>query len=523
MRRFVSEFRIGLVLAAGLAATTGFAGPLSLTILHTNDLHAHVEPVKIKGKEYGGYARLASAIIEQNRTAENPILLDAGDVFQGTLYFNVYEGLADLSFMNVIGYRAMAVGNHEFDRGPQVLANFAKMASFPLLSANLDVSQEPLLKDLIKAFVITEVAGEKVGIVGCTTPDLPTISSMGPNVRMKDLVKSLQAAADELKKQGVNKIIAVSHCSYGLDMDVASKVRGIDVIVGGHSHTLLGDIHIEGVDKPRNPYPTVVKDPDGNNVLVVQSWEWGKVLGKIKVSFDDAGKVTEWSDAGPIVIDDTLPENPFVAQIVAAFQKPIQALKIQPVGELEDNLTQHYGDSDSTMGNVISDAMLEATKGQGAVAAFMNAGGIRRGLEPGRITYGQVIEVQPFGNTMVVMELTGTELKAAIEHGAANFPGFSGAALYPSRGTSYEVDTTKPAGSRITNLVIGGKPWSESEKYLVCFNSFTSTGGDAHEVLKNATGKRVDTGFIDSDALIEYFKANQPVKMKNENRIVLKK
>jgi len=524
MIKAVPFFRAGFAVASALVAAWASAAGITITVLHTNDLHAHVESVTIKGKQYGGYARLASAILEQRAASENPLLIDAGDVFQGTLYFNVYEGLADLSFLNLMGYRAMAVGNHEFDRGPQPLATFAKMANFPLVAANLDVSQEPLLKDLVKPSVVTEVGGEKIGIVGVTTPDLPTISAMGPTVRMKELVKSVQTAVDDLTKQGVDKIILLSHCGFGVDLQTAREVRNVDMIVGGHSHTLLGDVKIEGVTPSGNPYPTIVKDAAGQDILVVQAWEWGKVLGKIRLTFDDKGKVTDWSKDGPIVIDESLPENPFVAQIIAAFQRPILALQTQKVGESQSNLTRDPVDNgDSTMGNVVADAMLELTASQDVVAAFMNAGGVRRGLEAGPITYGQAIEVQPFGNTLILIDVTGAELKAALEHGASRFPEFSGGTLYPSRGTSYVVDATQPVGSRVVQIVVAGQPWSAEKTYRICVNSFTAGGGDDHATLKSAPGRRVDTGFIDVDALIEYLKKHNPVTMQNENRLTVKK
>ena len=137
--------------AVGMAlASLSLAADYKLTIIHTNDLHARVEPVVISRQEYGGYARLATAIQEELGAAENALLLDAGDVFQGTLYFNVYGGLADAAIMNYIGYSAMAVGNHEFDRGAPTLAKFAQQLQFPLLSANLDVAGDLDLKDLIR-------------------------------------------------------------------------------------------------------------------------------------------------------------------------------------------------------------------------------------------------------------------------------------------------------------------------------------------------------------------------------------
>ena len=175
---------IALILSCAPIALANF----TVTFLHTNDLHSHVEPVKIKGVELGGYARQATLIKKFRNESPNPILLNGGDTFQGTLFFNVYLGLADVAFMNQVGYQAMAAGNHEFDRGPKVLADFARLAAFPILAANLDVSSDPDLKGLIKPSAIITVGTERIGVVGAVTPDLMDISSPGDNVKLKDLI-----------------------------------------------------------------------------------------------------------------------------------------------------------------------------------------------------------------------------------------------------------------------------------------------------------------------------------------------
>ena len=162
--------KLALLLTMALLASAG-AKPLTVTILHTDDLHGHVDPTKIGENMYGGYTRQATLMKQYSQSDVNPLILSGGDTFQGTLFYNLYKGLADVLFMNLQGYQAMAVGNHEFDDGPPALAAFARKANFPLLSANLDVSQEPLLKDLIKPYAVLMVDGEKVGVIGAVTPD----------------------------------------------------------------------------------------------------------------------------------------------------------------------------------------------------------------------------------------------------------------------------------------------------------------------------------------------------------------
>lgn len=523
MKKVVSSvvLIVGLVM---LQASSARAKAITVTILHTNDMHAHVEPFAQRGRNMGGYARQATLIARYRASDPNPILLCAGDTFQGTLYFNVYEGLADLAFMNIAGYQAMAVGNHEFDRGPAVLARFAALAGFPLLAANLDVSNEPELAALIKSYVVLVVGGERIGIVGAVPPDLLSISIPGPGVRVKDLVTSVQAAIDEMTAQGVDKIILLSHVGYAGDIEVAGHVRGVDVIVGGHSHTLLGAI--PGLPQPRGAYPTVARDLDGNTVLIVQAWEWGKLLGRIKVDFDDAGRVARFSDALPVPVDASVPEDATVKSLVAALTRPLAAARDQVVGHTGRGVPTTRATAlhaDNPMANVITDAMLAVTEKAGSTAAFINAGGVRSGIEPGPITYGQAVMVQPFNNTLVQIDLTGADLKAVLDETLGGLPESAAGLLYPSRGTSYVIDLGKPAGQRVTDLIVAGRPVETDATYRITVPSFIASGGDNHLLVKNAQGRRYDTGILDIDAFVNFLKANDPIDGRLQGRVSIGK
>ncbi|MBS1713657.1 MAG: 5'-nucleotidase C-terminal domain-containing protein [Armatimonadetes bacterium] len=496
MRRF---------LLAGLVAVSAVAwADTTVTFIHTNDLHAHVEPVKVKGQDLGGYARQATVIKRLKASAVNPLVLNGGDTFQGTLYFNVYKGMADAAFMNAVGYQAMAVGNHEFDLGPSALADFARAVDFPILAANLDLENEPALKGLIKASTVLEAGGVKVGIVGAVTPELPQISNIGDNVRLKPLVESVQAEVDALSSQGIDKIVLVSHCGYGLEKQVATKLRGVDMVVGGHTHTFLGDTKLPGDLRSGGPYPTVVKGADGATVLVVQSWEWGKVVGHIVVTFDDGGKVKAWSKDQPTAVTSDVPEDPLVRSMVAALRKPIEELMTKDVGRTKADVPKSGPGAQGVMADMITDAMLEATVKQGSVVALMNEGGIRSALNAGRITYGDAISVQPFNNTLTIVDLTGQELKEALESGV----------LFVSAGTSFTVRSGK-----VSDLVVAGRPVELEKTYRCTFNSFVAKGGDGLEVVKNAKGYRYDTGLLDIDALLDYLKSKGEIDLKPQNRI----
>jgi subtilisin family serine protease len=290
----------------------------SFTLLHTNDTHARLEPFQPWGEPVqGGVARRYTAIQEVKAEGRNVILLDAGDAFQGTLYFNVWQGEEEAYFMNALGYQAMAVGNHEFDSGPAALADFIDLADFPVLSANIDASAEPTLAGLIEAYTVLDVGGEQVGVFGLTTEETSILSSPGPNVVFNDTVTTAQATVAELEGMGINKIIALTHLGYGPDQALAAAVDGIDVIVGGHSHTLLGSM--EGA---AGPYPTVVDSPSGDPVLVVTAQDWGRYLGRLDVAFTADGELIGYSGE-PIFIDESIAEDPAIAADVATFAEPI--------------------------------------------------------------------------------------------------------------------------------------------------------------------------------------------------------
>ncbi|MCH8979213.1 MAG: 5'-nucleotidase C-terminal domain-containing protein [Armatimonadetes bacterium] len=511
-----------LLLAAFVASCTpGTAvGDFTLTILHTNDMHAHMDATKYKDVMYGGYARQATLVDRIRGEVENVLLLSGGDTFQGTIYFNTYEGLSDLAFMNYVGYDAMAVGNHEFDRGPAVLAAFVRQAKFPVLAANIDVSGDEHLSDLIGKSVIREVGGERIGIVGAIIPILHEISSPGENVKMLDLVTAVQSEIDRLTSQGVDKIVVVAHVGYSDEVRLAEALQGVDIIVGGHSDTFLGSF--DGSPETGRPYPTVVKNADGDTALVVQAWHWGMVLGRLDVEFDDQGRVVAWT-GGPIPITEEIAEDPVVRSMAAAFAKPVEELKNRVIGSTETELdrSDQYVKG-SVMSELIADAQLAAVEKLGVVAAFINSGGVRAPIEPGDISYGAAIIVQPFNNSITTLVLTGPELKAALEHGVSKGGEGHGGFLTPSEGTSYTVDHSKPVGQRVSEIVIGGEAFDISKSYKIAMNAYTAGGGDAHEVLKNAKGERYDTGLLDIDALVEYLMANTPLTRGTARRVTLK-
>jgi 5'-nucleotidase / UDP-sugar diphosphatase len=511
------------------------AGGFTITLLHSNDTHDHLEPTAYSGKdaagkdykaEYGGVARIKTALETLKKTSTNPIVLDAGDVFTGTIYGMIYKGLADLAYMESFGVQAQTIGNHEFDNGPKQLAEYIKSATFPVVSANIDVSAEPLLKDLLKKSTVLEVRGQKIGIVGVTTPDTPITSSPGDTVKFLDPLSSVQAEVDRLRASGVTKIILLSHLGYSKDLELAAKLKGVGVIVGGHSHTPLGKFEGNGLPASEGAYPTVRKDANGKTILVSQVWEWGKFYGALRVTFDNDGTPVSWG--GKVTpVTETFKGDTRLAATLKAFTVPVDAFRKEIVGAASSKLNGERGDvrkRETNLSNVIADANLWKTQKYNTTISLQNGGGVRASIEAGPITVGQIINVQPFGNTLYVLDLTGAEIRASLENGVSQWEAGAGRFLHVS-GLKYSFDLAQKPGSRITDVQIkdgtGFKAIDPAAVYKVVVNNFMASGGDGFEALKNAKGTRIDTYLPDYQVMQEYIASLKTVDAKLEGRITI--
>lgn len=527
-------YRRRQVLKAGAAlglASLGLGraqGGFTLTLAHTNDTHAHLEPMEVtlsgKRVKVGGVAQRIAFFDRLRASRRNLLILDAGDVFQGTLYFNQYRGLADRYFMHRALYRVMALGNHEFNLGPGPLAEFLRGARFKVVSANVRVEGEPRLKGLLSPYAILAVGQERVGVIGLTTPDTREISNPGPTVNFLDPYEPAQRAVYELLRKGVNKIVVLSHLGYGEDLKLARRLVGVQVIVGGHSHTLLGSFpHRELV--PAGPYPTVVKNPEGKDVLVVQAWEWGKVVGLLEVTFDAKGELLAYKGEPILMTPEVSPEDFFAKEALLAYAQPVMALMGQVIAQAKVDLIGERAvvrRRESNLGNLIADGMVWKTRNAGVRIALQNGGGIRATIPKGPITMGRVYEVLPFGNTLVVMDLKGREIKAALENGVSQWEQSAGRFLQVS-GLRYAFDLSRPVGDRVVRVEVkaegGYVPLDLEATYRVVVNNFIANGGDGFTVLKEAQGYRVDTGFSDAESFMEYLQELKEAEAGLEGRI----
>ncbi|WP_084543911.1 5'-nucleotidase C-terminal domain-containing protein [Paenisporosarcina indica] len=511
--------------------------PFTLSLMHTNDTHAHLDNV----------AKRITAIKEVRAVKPDALLLDAGDVFSGTLYFNEFKGQADLEFMNLAKYDLMTLGNHEFDlgstpEGHQALAEFIEGADFPIVSSNVNFSADDNLKDLYKSgvavdpkggaihnAVIKNVGGQKVGFIGLTTEETAEISSAN-DVTFKNYIDSANAAVDALEAQGVNKIVALSHLGFddnpAFDNDqlLAANVDGIDVIVGGHSHTQLNAPVISNKDENGK-----AKDP----TIIVQGYQYGDFLGTLDVTFNKDGVVT--GNAGSLIKVADKVEDEAAAALLAPYSEQIATVKNTETGATAvtvlDNprsTTDNVRANETRLGNLIADGMLWKAKqfNENAVIAMQNGGGIRAPIDAGPITLGDVLTTLPFGNTLATMTLSGAEIKAALEHSVSQSPKESGGFLHIS-GMKFKYDNSLAAGKRVTSMKVKNTDGSFTDikldaNYVVATNAFTAKGGDGFDVFKNAyeAGRVTDLGAADWENLRDYVKELGTVDPQIEGRIV---
>ena len=514
-----------LACGAALTLTSGAAlADFSLTILHTNDFHARFEPISKydsgcgeednqAGKCFGGSARLQTAIATAKARAVNSILVDGGDQFQGTLFYTYYKGKLAAEMMNQMGYDAMTVGNHEFDDGPEVLKGFSSAVNFPILMSNADISGEAMLTDAIQKSVVIEKGGEMIGLIGLTPQDTDELASPGPNVTFSDPVAAVQGEVDRLTADGVNKIIVLSHSGYGVDQRVAEGTTGVDVIVGGHSNTYLSNVS----DRASGPYPTVV-----NDVQIVQAYAYGKFLGELNVIFDDDGVVAS-ATGEPLLIDRFVAEDATTKARIAEAAAPLEEIRQKVVAEAAEPIG---GDRDvcrameCSMGSLIADAMLDRVKDQGIEIAIQNGGGIRASIDAGPVTMGEVLTVLPFQNTLSTFQVTGATFIEALENGVSQVE--EGAGRFPQvAGVTYTFDPKAEAGSRVSDVMVGGTAIEADKLYGVVSNNYVRNGGDGYAMFKDAANA-YDFGPDLADVTAEFLAAKGPFTPYTDGRITVK-
>ena len=530
------HLKIGLFSASVLALTAGTAlADFELNILHINDLHSRIEAINKsdstcsaqdaeKNECFGGIARVKAAIDARRAelAGKNVLTLDAGDQFQGSLFYTTYKSAPIADFMNGIGFDAMAIGNHEFDDGPEELAKFIDALNFPMISGNTLAGLNTPIADKFKPYIVKEFGEEKVAVVSVLATDTDETSSPGDSILFADEISYLKEAVKEIEGQGIDKIVLLSHVGYVKDQEIAAAVDGIDVIVGGHSHTLLSNTD----EKAAGPYPTMVKNPAGQDVPIVQAYAYSKYLGDLTVVFDDAG-VVKTATGEPKLLDASVtPDAAFTAK-VEELAGPIEDLKQKEIGatsEAVDGSREVCRATECTMGNLVADAMVDRLKDQGITIAIQNGGGLRASIDAGTVTMGEVLTVLPFQNTLASFQLKGSDIVAALENGVSQVEEAAG--RFPQvSGLKYTADLNKPAGSRISGVEVKeGDAFvaiDPDKLYGVATNNYMRSGGHGYKVFATGGQNAYDFGPGLETVVADYIAKNSPYKPYTDGRVTV--
>lgn len=517
---------LSILLAAALLLGGTALYAQTFTILHVNDTHSHV--LKFGPKDgnldgtIGGLAKAATVIGETRATDPNVILLHAGDLFHGTLFFNMYFGVPQLQIMRQLGFDAMAVGNHEFDYGPDILAYALSQAygtdTLPLLSANLDMSGYPALATWVKPSIIKEIDGVKIGIFGMTVPNVPT-SRPDPVVILGGddpavIMGIAGQTAGALRAAGAQVVIMLSHLGYAYDQAVAQNVPGIDIIVGGHDHYLFEQPHI-------------FTNPGGTQTIVVQAGKYYEDIGKMHFTYADGQVLLD--DYQIIPLDETVPDDPTVAAMLAQLQQGVEQrygdVYYDVLATAQWDITTTYDPAgrsrDTAMGNLITDAMRDFTHTDIAVTPN---GLISEGLTQGPIVGADLFRPVSYGYDpetglglkIATFRITPFELMKGLEVGLAYLP-YDETAFLQVSGMKYKYDSTRPMGERVLKVKIHGKKlYLRDKTYTVT----TNTGVLALLPLMgvNVTDVHVLPD-LEYDVLKSYVEKLGTVKYKSKGRI----
>jgi len=476
IRRFI-------LIAVMLAGARAFAADtIRIRVYHTNDVHGWImrRPDKFqKDRLIGGGAALASLI---GRETGPKLVLDAGDWWQGTPEGSLTKGVAVADVFNAVGYDAIVIGNHEYDNGGDDLRALIGKMKMPVLSANTFGSDGKLVP-WVRPWIIKEVAGVKIGIFGLTTANMRSLA-FPKNIAGLVFRREVDVARDAvkaLKKKGATVIIAVTHVGleqenskFEGDQTIAREVPGIDLIVGGHSHTFLTR-PIRG----------------DNGTLIVQTGCYLVKVGRAELDIDpETKKVVSSSDELIDLWPDRVGEDPAVKAIVAGHAEAVGKIFKTVIATAPVQMSRE-SDRESSIGDWMADCYRDAA---GADVALQNGGGIRADIPAGPVTLRTIFNVMPFDNTLVKLNMRGSDLRAVLDHGAgiARIAQISGAAV--------EVDRSKPAGERLASAEVGGAPIDDTKMYSIVTLDFLTNGGDGYSVFDRFVSSET-AGLFARDAL----------------------
>lgn len=531
MRRALIVLLLTLTVASPAAARI-----VRLTVMHTNDIHGGISPsdATYMNREFpprlGGAASMITILRNTREKAETRgqdfLLLDSGDIFQGTPIGTLTKGRAVVDFMNRAGYDAWSLGNHDFDEGKENCKELVQRASFPVLAANLLSKDTGQVVDWVEPWIVKDFGDLRVGVFGLITPETANMSFPAnvAGLEFEPMAAAARQAIAELRAQNVDVILAVGHVGIPYDpeeyarhvaeagwpseddprcnaMDIAHQVPGIDAFFCGHIH--------KGFDE--------AWEVPNTHTLLFQTYGRGSGAGLVTLTIDtDTNQILGhefWSERGYLVtfFEDEFWPDDNERKIVDAETARSEAGMDEVIGHAADKFPR--GDADSPLGFAVCDAMLEES---GADFSFTNLGGLRDDLRPGPITHRDVFQVLPFGNKMVLMDISGALLREVVETRISG----SHHGLYIGGGRIV-FNPTRPDFDRITSFEVGGKPWDPTATYRVVTSDFLAQGNADLKMLPLVpSSQTIYTGKTMREAMENWVARHDPVSPTSDGRWV---
>ncbi len=476
-----------------------------VTILHTNDFHMHLlsDTDATTKKPIGGSARISTFVDSVRAYNPRTLLVDAGDnIGGGPPIGQFFYGKNVIETYNAIGYDLATFGNHEFDWGTETLKERMSEATFDYVSANvIDTGTKSTFADA--PYVIKTFGFLNIGFTGVDTVDLPIlVNPTGiENISVTDPVSAINAVTGELQGKTHYNVV-LSHMGYDVDKVFADKISNVNLIIGGHSHTLL-------------------KTPDVvNGIPIVQTGSYGYNVGKVVLEFtvSPSGAKLDNFRYSLVPITDSFSEDPKIKAIIDPYNAELSKKMDEVIGEALVDLDGERGNvrtKETNLGDFIADWMKEISD---ADITIINGGGIRASIKKGPITVGSVYTALPFDNYLVLIEITGKQVIDALENGFSQVETAQG--KFPQiSGIRVKVNLKKPAGSRVVEVLVGDEPIELDKVYKVVTNDFMAAGGDGYVAFKGAKSSRSVTGNFMRDDLVDYIRANPKVEATVDGRI----
>lgn len=473
----------------------------------------------------GGYARIVSKLKELKETKKdlNPIYLNAGDNFQGTLWYNFGRWNVTNQFLNMYPADVQTIGNHEFDHDIEGVVPYLKNTLTPTVIANVDDSDETTFQSTYNKSIVIERSGRKIGVIGVILSTTNNIAKTG-NLRFTRESDAVRAEATKLKSDGVNIIIVLSHC--GIDVDRSIATYGgpdIDIIVGGHSHSFLwSGSDWPSSDKPVGNYPIIVNQTEGHRVLIVQASAYTKYLGDITLYFDDEGIIQNY-EGKPHFMAASVPQDEEVVAAIQPWKVEIDKSGKEVMGTINyEASSRSCYVQECLMGTLQAESMLysimdwETEDGTWAYAtmSFTNPGGVRGTLAKGKITYNDLVTTTPFENTVEVFEVQGKYIREMLESSVRR----SGLDILQMAGVKVVFKLSNPSFQRVVSVdvlcrfcsVPKYEPLEDETWYRIVINGFLLVNGDNFKMLRDNLRSKKIVG-VDLEALKNYVQKNSPI------------